>query len=138
MDRREGLPTLHPDRSRDDPRAIGEMAAVTAAEGAGEFEVLDRIGLSLCKVKVTSAFEPSPPLRQDCEEIRKPLMAGGSVEALGLSSSAVGSGAALACICPAAAGVVTAPPWTVTPTVVGIAFPVVWSTMALAFPEAPS
>jgi hypothetical protein len=52
--------------------------------------------LSFRNVNVISAFDPSPPRRQDCDEILKPLTAAGSLDAVGLSSGLVGSGVASA------------------------------------------
>jgi len=78
---RESLTTFHVNRIGNNALAISQMGAIATTEGAGNFDVLDRVVIFVAQRKVTRAFEPSPARRQDCDEIFKPAAGEASIGA---------------------------------------------------------
>ena len=90
----KGLPALHVDGVMDSAGAVGQMAAVPAGEGAGNLDILDRVIVGLRSVNVTRAFDPSPPLRQDCDEIFSPSTGAASAGVIASAGVTGSSGSA--------------------------------------------
>ena len=68
----KGSPALHADGVVNDARAVGQMAAVPAGKGAENLDVLDRVIIAVTERERNQGPNPSPPLRQDCDEILSP------------------------------------------------------------------
>src|SRR6185437_1019242 len=56
----EALAALHPDGVVNDSRAVGQVAAITAAEGAGNLDILDRIIIGVAQREGHQRVRPQP------------------------------------------------------------------------------
>jgi len=50
----------------NDALALGQMASVPAVKGTGNLDVLYSVIIAIAERERNQAFDPSPPLRQDC------------------------------------------------------------------------